>query len=161
MGVEHGGRGHSAAIARARGADPERRAFTRADLGQWGLWRTTVGDDVWAAFGGVVARRRLVGERLGVGDCDGRQLLRQLNLFFTEDEVRRALEALPARGEPIPPKMTDGRADRGYTAPGDDDDFRALGFDPMAYVPPGQAPDGVSGTRRTRRNERQRDEPVR
>jgi len=57
--------------------------------------------------------------------------------------VRDALDALPARGEPIPPKMTDGRADRGYASPGndenDDDDFRALGFDPMAYVPPGQA----------------------
>ena len=65
--------------------------------------------------------------------------------FFTPRRAmwaRRALDARPARGEPIPPKMTDGRADRGYTAPGDDDDFRALGFDPMAYVPPGQAPPG-------------------
>ena len=144
VGVEHGeGEDIARAIARARRADPERRAFTRTDLVEWGL----VADDasatnVWAAFGGVVARRRLVGERLGVGDCDGRQLLRQLNLFFTEDEVRRALDALPARGEPIPPKMTDGRADRGYAAPGDDDDSRALGFDPMAYIPPGQAPPG-------------------
>ena len=144
VGVEHGeGEDIARAIARARRADPERRAFTRADLVEWGLVADDASaTDVWAAFGGVVARRRLVGERLGVGDCDGRQLLRQLNLFFTEDEVRRALNALPARGEPIPPKMTDGRADRDYAAPGADDDFRALGFDPMAYVPPGQAPPG-------------------
>ena len=99
VGVEHGeGEDIARAIARARRADPERRAFTRADLVEWGLVADGASaTDVWAAFGGVVARRRLVGERLGVGDCDGRQLLRQLNLFFTEDEVRRALEALGAR----------------------------------------------------------------
>jgi len=145
VGVEHGeGEDIARAIARARRADPGRRAFTRADLVEWGLAADYASaTDVWSEFGGVVNRRRLVGERLGVGDCDGRQLLRQLNLFFTEDEVRDALDALPARGEPIPPKMTDGRADRGYASPGndenDDDDFRALGFDPMAYIPPGQA----------------------
>ena len=87
-------------------------------------------------------RRRLVGEYLGVGDCDGRQLLRQMNLFFTEDEAREAIEALPKRGEPVPPKMTDGRADRARAGARDLDDFTALGFDPTAYVPPGRAPRG-------------------
>ena len=117
--------------------------FTREALAERGLVADAVADaDVWADFGGVVQRRRLVGEYLGVGDCDGRQLLRQMNLFFTEDEAREAIEALPKRGEPVPPKMTDGRADRARAGARDLDDFTALGFDPTAYVPPGRAPRG-------------------
>ena len=64
------------------------------------------------------------------------------SIYFSPKTRCDARSTRSRRGEPIPPKMTDGRADRGYTAPGDDDDFRALGFDPMAYVPPGQAPPG-------------------
>ena len=119
------------------------QVFTREALAEWGLVADADADaDVWADFGGVVQRRRLVGEYLGVGDCDGRQLLRQMNLFFTEDEAREAIEALPKRGEPVPPKMTDGRADRARAGARDLDDFTALGFDPTAYVPPGRAPRG-------------------
>ena len=148
VGVEHAeGDDITHAIESARRADPDRRVFTRTELVDWGLVADeSSGDDsAWREYGGVVNRRRLVGEYLGVGDCDGRQLLRQMNLYFTEDEVRQALDSLPGRGEAVPEKMTDGRADRrrrkssGVDA---DDDFAALGFDPMAYIPPGQAPPG-------------------
>ena len=158
VGVEHAeGDDILRAIARARVASIDRHEFTRESLAAWGLVAEDAVDDAWAPFGGVVNRRRLVGEYLGVGDCDARQLLRQMNLFFTADEVREALDALPGRGEPVPPKMTDGFADRARPqrrdiddVDDDDDDdddeyeaFRsALGFDPMAYTPPGQAPPG-------------------
>ena len=154
VGVEHAeGEDILQAIARARVACVHRHEFTRESLATWGLVAEDANADVWAPFGGVVNRRRLVGEYLGVGDCDARQLLRQMNLFFTADEVREALDALPGRGEPIPPKMTDGFADRARRRDKDDnqdddndDDYKAfksaLGFDPMAYTPPGQAPPG-------------------
>jgi ribonuclease M5 len=150
VGVEHAeGDDITHAIDSARRADPDRRVFTRTELVDWGLVADeSSGDDsAWREYGGVVNRRRLVGEYLGVGDCDGRQLLRQMNLYFTEDEVRQALDSLPGRGEAVPEKMTDGRADRrrrkSLERGGDaDDDFAALGFDPMAYIPPGQAPPG-------------------
>jgi 5S rRNA maturation endonuclease (ribonuclease M5) len=150
VGVEHAeGDDITHAIDSARRADPDRRVFTRTELVDWGLVADeSSGDDsAWREYGGVVNRRRLVGEYLGVGDCDGRQLLRQMNLYFTEDEVRQALDSLPGRGEAVPEKMTDGRADRrrrkSLERGGDaDDDFAALGFDPMAYIPPGQVPPG-------------------
>jgi len=156
VGVEHAeGEDILQAIARARVACVDRHEFTRESLATWGLVAEDANADVWAPFGGVVNRRRLVGEYLGVGDCDARQLLRQMNLFFTADEVREALDALPGRGEPIPPKMTDGFADRARRRhkddnqdddDDDDNDYEAfksaLGFDPMAYTPPGQAPPG-------------------
>ena len=151
VGVEHGeGEDIARAIANARRADPTRSVFTRANLLEWGLVADDArADETWAEFGGVRERRRLVGEYLGVGECDSRQLIRQLNLFFTEDEVRDAMEALPKRGEPVPRKMTDGRADA-TRRQGDDDadssedefDIDSLGFDPMAYIPPGRAPPG-------------------
>ena len=69
-----------------------REAFVREDLQRWGLCGPlgeSAPDARWSAFGGVAARRRLVGEYLGVGDCDAKQLLRQMNLFFSTDEARR------------------------------------------------------------------------
>ena len=69
-----------------------REAFVREDLERWGLCGPlgeSAPDARWRAFGGVAARRRLVGEYLGVGDCDAKQLLRQMNLFFSTDEARR------------------------------------------------------------------------
>ena len=53
--------------------------------------------------GSVTARRFLVGAFLGLGDCDGKQLLRQLNRYcFTHQELAAALEwaerRLAARG---------------------------------------------------------------
>jgi len=118
-----------------------RSAFDKARLAEWGLCAApgeAAPDEKWRAFGGVRARRRLVGERLGVGDCDAKQLIRQLNLFFEEEEVARAMDALPGEGEPVPEKTTDGMADRAR-GPGGDDEPE---FDMYAYVPPGQAPPG-------------------
>ena len=43
--------------------------------------------------GSVTARRRLVCAHLGLGDCDGKQLARQLNRYcFSHEEVEVALE---------------------------------------------------------------------
>lgn len=42
--------------------------------------------------GSVTQRRSLVCAYLGIGDCDGKQLQRQLNRYgFTTEEVERAL----------------------------------------------------------------------
>lgn len=51
----------------------------------------------------MTARRFLVGAFLGLGDCDGKQLLRQLNRYcFSRQELAAALEwaerQLAARG---------------------------------------------------------------
>ena len=44
------------------------------------------------ADNGVAQRRKEVAEYLGIGDCNAKQLLKQLNLFgFTEEEVREAI----------------------------------------------------------------------
>ena len=41
----------------------------------------------------MTARRHLVGAFLGLGHCDGKQLLRQLNRYcFTPRELERALQ---------------------------------------------------------------------
>lgn len=93
-------------------------------------------DESWRAFGGVAARRRLVGEYLGVGDCDAKQLLRQMNLFFDAAEVDAAVAALPGKGEAIPAKMTDGGSDKQRM------EEEPPEFDIWAYVPPGEAPPG-------------------
>lgn len=40
----------------------------------------------------MTARRQLVCSYLGLGDCDGKQLLKQLNLYgFTEKELSEAM----------------------------------------------------------------------
>ena len=123
-------------------AGVSRNEFTRGDLERWGLCGPSDGapDPRWSAFGGVGERRRLVGEYLGVGECDAKQLVRQLNLFFTRAEVDAALSMLPGEGEAVPRKMTDGRADRIGAKPDEDDDEEE--FDLYAYYPPGLAPPG-------------------
>jgi ribonuclease M5 len=149
VGVEHAApEAIRRALDRARPAASEggssgvsRAAFDKSRLAEWGLCAApgeAAPEDRWRAFGGVAARRRLVGERLGVGDCDAKQLIRQLNLFFEEEEVAEAIDALPGEGEPVPEKMTDGRADRARGRGGDEEPE----FDLYAYVPPGQAPPG-------------------
>lgn len=46
----------------------------------------------WVQGGDVTRRRRAVCAHLGLGDCDGRQLLRQLNRYgFSLQEVEQAL----------------------------------------------------------------------
>ena len=149
VGVEHASvEDIRTAVAQARpaasaggSAGVSRREFDRADLEKWGLCGPPVGapDPKWSAFGGVTERRRLVGEYLGVGDCDAKQLVRQLNLFFTREEADAAIEALPKEGQPMPEKMTDGGADRKGTAVNEDD---GEDFDLYAYYPPGVAPPG-------------------
>ncbi len=79
-----------------------------------------------------------MGEYLGVGECDAKQLVRQLNLFFTRAEAEAALSMLPGEGEAVPRKMTDGRADRMVKLREDDEEE----FDLYAYYPPGVAPPG-------------------
>ena len=149
VGVEHASvKDIRTAVAQARpaasaggSAGVSRREFDRADLEKWGLCGPPVGapDPKWSAFGGVTERRRLVGEYLGVGDCDAKQLVRQLNLFFTREEADAAIEALPKEGQAMPEKMTDGGADRKGTAvKGDDEED----FDLYTYYPPGVAPPG-------------------
>jgi len=149
VGVEHASvKDIRTAVAQARpaasaggSAGVSRREFDRADLEKWGLCGPPVGapDPKWSAFGGVTERRRLVGEYLGVGDCDAKQLVRQLNLFFTREEADAAIEALPKEGQAMPEKMTDGGADRKGTAVNGDD---GEDFDLYAYYPPGVAPPG-------------------
>ena len=149
VGVEHASVEEiRTAVAQARpaasaggSAGVSRREFDRADLEKWGLCGPPVGapDPKWSAFGGVTERRRLVGEYLGVGDCDAKQLVRQLNLFFTREEADAAIEALPKEGQAMPEKMTDGGADRKGTAVNGDD---GEDFDLYTYYPPGVAPPG-------------------
>ena len=149
VGVEHASvKDIRTAVAQARpaasaggSAGVSRREFDRADLEKWGLCGPPVGapDPKWSAFGGVTERRRLVGEYLGVGDCDAKQLVRQLNLFFTREEADAAIEALPKEGQAMPEKMTDGGADRKGTAVNEDD---GEDFDLYTYYPPGVAPPG-------------------
>ena len=149
VGVEHASvEDIRTAVAQARpaasaggSAGVSRREFDRADLEKWGLCGPPVGapDPKWSAFGGVTERRRLVGEYLGVGDCDAKQLVRQLNLFFTREEADAAIEALPKEGQAMPEKMTDGGADRKGTAVNEDE---GEDFDLYTYYPPGVAPPG-------------------
>ena len=149
VGVEHASvEDIRTAVAQARpaasaggSAGVSRREFDRDDLEKWGLCGPPVGapDPKWSAFGGVTERRRLVGEYLGVGDCDAKQLVRQLNLFFTREEANAAIEALPKEGQAMPEKMTDGGADRKGTAVNEDDEED---FDLYTYYPPGVAPPG-------------------
>ena len=149
VGVEHASvKDIRIAVAQARpaasaggSAGVSRREFDRADLEKWGLCGPPVGapDPKWSAFGGVTERRRLVGEYLGVGDCDAKQLVRQLNLFFTREEADAAIEALPKEGQAMPEKMTDGGADRKGTAVKGEDEGD---FDLYTYYPPGVAPPG-------------------
>jgi 5S rRNA maturation endonuclease (ribonuclease M5) len=119
-----------------------RDEFSRSDLERWGLCGPlgeSAPDPRWRAFGGVATRRRLVGERLGVGDCDAKQLTRQLNLFFAREEAEAAVAALPEEGEAAPAKMTDGGADR---AAGDFGEEGEGDLDIFAYLAPGEAPPG-------------------
>ena len=148
VGVEHAAPGtirRALRLARraasAGGSTGVSRAeFARSDLEAWGLCGPlgeSAPDERWRAFGGVAARRRLVGEYLGVGDCDAKQLLRQMNLFFAREEVDAAIAALPREGEKVPAKMTDGGSDRGKREEDEEPEF-----DIYAYVAPGEAPPG-------------------
>ena len=144
VGVEHAAPADVArALAGARAAHSDgkstgvrRDVFTRASLEERGLCGplgASAPDPRWSRLGGVAHRRRLVGEFLGVGDCDAKQLVRQLNLFFAEEEFEAAVDALPGEGAAKPRKRSpESFAD----AHGGGD------VDVWAYVPPGEAPPG-------------------
>ncbi|PSC69712.1 ribonuclease M5 [Micractinium conductrix] len=87
VGVEHAAPDAiRTALAAPRGSDLARQAFTRQQLLDWGLVA-----DMHARGGREAHRRSLVCGHLGLGDCDGRQLLRQLNRYgFTAAEVAPA-----------------------------------------------------------------------
>ena len=144
VGVEHAAPadvaralfGARAAHSDGKSTGVRRDVFTRASLEERGLCGplgASAPDPRWSRLGGVAHRRRLVGEFLGVGDCDAKQLIRQLNLFFAEEEFEAAVDALPGEGAAKPRK----RAPESFTdADGKGD------VDVWAYVPPGEAPPG-------------------
>ena len=144
VGVEHAAPadvaralfGARAAHSDGKSTGVRRDVFTRASLEERGLCGplgASAPDPRWSRLGGVAHRRRLVGEFLGVGDCDAKQLVRQLNLFFAEEEFEAAVDALPGEGAAKPRKRSpESFAD----AHGGGD------VDVWAYVPPGEAPPG-------------------
>ena len=77
--------------------------------------------------------RQVLGNVLGIGECDAKQLLRQLNMFFSPEEFEEAMKNTVEL-------LESGKADEwDFTVGSDEEDF---GFDPNAYIPPGQAPPG-------------------
>ncbi|KAL4445435.1 hypothetical protein ABPG77_011260 [Micractinium sp. CCAP 211/92] len=88
VGVEHAApEVVRAALAAPRRSDPQRLAFSREQLLAWGLVA-----ELGERGGSVTARRRLVCAHLGLGECDGKQLGRQLNRYcFSREEVEAAL----------------------------------------------------------------------
>jgi len=85
--------------------------------------------------------RHVLGNVLGIGECDARQLQRQLNMFFSPEEFEVAMETALELIE-------SGKADEydfsssSSSSSEDERDEEDFGFDPNAYVPPGQAPPG-------------------
>ncbi|DBA97605.1 TPA: hypothetical protein ACH3X3_012509 [Trebouxia sp. C0006] len=94
VGVEHASPMQiRQALSNARPSCPGRKEFSRADLVSWGLvveMGTASSKQV-----GCVKRRAAVSATLGLGNCDGKQLLRQLNTYgFSRDDVAKALQAI-------------------------------------------------------------------
>lgn len=81
------------ALTNPRPSCPGRKEFCRADLVSWGLvveMGTSSSQQV-----GCVQRRAAVSALLGLGNCDGKQLLRQLNMYgFCRADVAKALQAI-------------------------------------------------------------------
>ncbi|KAL4427952.1 hypothetical protein ABPG75_002041 [Micractinium tetrahymenae] len=123
VGVEHAApEAIRAALAAPRHSDPQRQAFSREQLLAWGLVA-----ELGERGGSVTARRRLVCAHLGLGDCDGKQLGRQLNRYcFSREEVESALAWAERRLEPQaqqaaqqqPARQAQGRLKGGPAAAG-------------------------------------------
>jgi len=79
------------AIADARAPQRDRNKYTEDHLMQWGFSERN--DD----------RRRLFLDYLGIFDRGKRNLLKNLNLFFDDEDIEKALGSLPKEGEMIPP----------------------------------------------------------
>jgi 5S rRNA maturation endonuclease (ribonuclease M5) len=87
VGVEHAAPAAlRAALDAARPGDAARRAFARAELQAARLVAEGAGE-----AGGVARRRHLVAARLGLGACNGKQLLACLNRYFSRAEFEAAL----------------------------------------------------------------------
>jgi len=71
-----------------RQTSPERKHFSKEQLLNLGLTSTFTNTTVQTK-----RRREAVCDFLGLGNCDGKQLLKQLNLYnFTDDDLREALK---------------------------------------------------------------------
>ncbi|KAL3145719.1 hypothetical protein ABBQ32_003250 [Trebouxia sp. C0010 RCD-2024] len=94
VGVEHAGPLQiRQALIDARPSCPGRKEFARADLVTWGLL-AEMGTDT-SLQAGCVQRRAALSAALGLGNCDGKQLLRQLNIYgFSRQHVVTALASL-------------------------------------------------------------------
>ncbi|KAK9846391.1 hypothetical protein WJX81_002891 [Elliptochloris bilobata] len=101
VGVEHAAPDAlRAALSHPRESAAERAEFSRDDLHAWGLagprQLQSASQDASLQQNPVrpaALRRRLLCAQLGIGDCDGKQLLRVLNRFsFSRPEVLAALD---------------------------------------------------------------------
>ena len=91
--------------------------------------------------------RQVLGNVLGIGDCDAKQMQRQLNMFFSSEEFERAMETsleLLESGEADACDFHDVNGDDALESNEENEDGfeEDFGFDANAYIPPGQAPPG-------------------
>ncbi len=90
--------------------------------------------------------RQVLGNVLGIGDCDAKQMQRQLNVFFSSKEFERAMETsleLLESGEADACDFYDVNDDDALESNKENEDGEEdFGFDANAYIPPGQAPPG-------------------
>ncbi|KAL6776176.1 hypothetical protein ACKKBG_A20145 [Auxenochlorella protothecoides x Auxenochlorella symbiontica] len=105
VGVEHASpEALRLALAAARPSSPERTAFTRERLEALGLVASGIGPAAGARAEGsnsaaTVRRRAALCDELGIGMCNGKQLLRQLNSYgFSMDDVVSVLNQLELGG---------------------------------------------------------------
>lgn len=94
VGVEHASPSQiRKALLDARPSCPGKKEFSRADLVNWGLvveMGTSSSPQV-----GCVQHRAAVCAALGLGNCDGKQLLRQLNQYnFSRESVVEAVQTV-------------------------------------------------------------------
>ena len=86
--------------------------------------------------------RHVLGNVLGIGECDARQLQRQLNMFFSSEEFEVAMETALELIESGKADEYDFSSSSSSSSEDERDEEEDFGFDPNAYVPPGQAPPG-------------------
>jgi ribonuclease M5 len=86
--------------------------------------------------------RHVLGNVLGIGECDARQLQRQLNMFFTSEEFEVAMETALELIESGKADECDFSSSSSSSSEDEREEEEDFGFDPNAYVPPGQAPPG-------------------
>ena len=114
----------------------EKAWITREELEARGLRQSHLRKLNLSNIEGEVSAKRLrqvLGNVLGIGECDAKQLLRQLNMFFSPEEFEEAMKNTVEL-------LESGKADEwDFTVGSNEEDF---GFDPNAYIPPGQAPPG-------------------